>query len=156
MRDDESNVNQMFQQAAGDEPSADEALARIRPRIRRAHQRRAAVRGGAGLVGVVALGAMLARSGPDGANRLHVAGTGSTVETTTVAPPPVASSSVPPDARHRGLSIRGGSTGAVRLSRPDTPGSAHASSGRPNHHHGDSGDCLRDPVGARVCPDLDV
>ncbi len=97
MRDDETNVKQMFQRAAGEEPSADDALARIRPQIRRAHQRRAAVRGGAGLVGVIALGAIVARSGDDGANRLRVAGTGSTVETTTVAQPsPVASSSVAP------------------------------------------------------------
>jgi hypothetical protein len=97
MRDEESAVNQMFQRAAGKEPSADDALARIRPQIRRAHQRRAAVRGGAGLVGVVALGAILVRSGDASANHLRVAGTGTTADATTVAPPSlVASSSVAP------------------------------------------------------------
>ncbi len=97
MVDDESNVKQMFQRAAGEQPSADDALARIRPQIRRAHQRRAAVRGGAGLIGMVALGAIVARSSDEGASRLRVAGTGSTVETTTVAEPlPFASSSVAP------------------------------------------------------------
>ena len=46
---------ELFQRAAGDEPAAPEALAVLRPRIRRAQRRRAAVRGGAGLVVLVVL-----------------------------------------------------------------------------------------------------
>ena len=150
MRDDESNVKQMFQRAAGEEPSADDALARIRPRIRRAHQRRAAVRGGAGLVGVIALGAIVARSGDEGANRLRVAGTGSTVETTTVAEPsPVASSSVAPTTATSVSQSRVVSTTAVRDSRCRTPGSDCAAVCRPDHGHGDGAGRPRDPVGVR-------
>ena len=161
MRDDESDVNQMFQRAAGGDPSADDALARIRPRIRRAHQRRAAVRGGVGLVGVVALGAIVARSGNDGVNRLRVASTGSTVETTTVAlPSPVVSSSVAPTtatsmsqsmARSQVVPPPPSATCRGHPRRSDL-----AAGARPDHGRGDDADRPRDPAGARVGPHFDV
>ena len=75
----------LFEQAAGVEPSAPQALAALRPRIRRAHRRRAAFRGGASLVVLVVLGGLISSTTTHQSRDVRVGGSGTTaaVESTT-------------------------------------------------------------------------
>jgi hypothetical protein len=63
---DDIDLKQAFDRAAGSAPYAPAALAGLRTRIRKAHQRRALARGGAGLLGVVAVGGIIMNIGGDG------------------------------------------------------------------------------------------
>jgi hypothetical protein len=63
---DDIDLKQAFDRAAGSAPNAPAALAGLRTRIRKAHQRRALARGGAGLLGVVAVGGVIINIGGDG------------------------------------------------------------------------------------------
>ena len=80
-------LHELFERAAGDEPSAPEALAVLRPRIRRAQRRRATVRGGAGLVVLVVLGGLISSTTTDQSRDVRVGGSGTTavVESTTTS-----------------------------------------------------------------------
>ena len=75
----------LFERAAGDEPSAPQALAALRPRIRRAQRRRAALRGGAGLVVLVVLGGLISSTTTHQSRDVRVGGSGTTavIESTT-------------------------------------------------------------------------
>ena len=75
----------LFERAAGDEPSAPQALAALRPRIRRAQRRRAALRGGAGLVVLVVIGGLISSTTTHQSRDVRVGGSGTTaaVESTT-------------------------------------------------------------------------
>ena len=66
MPDNEIDLKQAFDRAGGSAPSAPAALAGLRTRIRKAHQRRAVARGGAGLLGLVAVGGVIMNIGGDG------------------------------------------------------------------------------------------
>ncbi len=63
---DDIDLKQAFDRAAGSPPNAPAALAGVRTRIRKAHQRHAFARGGAGLLGVVAVGGVIMNIGGDG------------------------------------------------------------------------------------------
>ena len=79
MVEDDVFIAELFERAAGDVPSATEALARVQPRIRRAHRRRAVVRGSAGLIVLVVLGSLVSRTTHQPSERVHVGDAGTTV-----------------------------------------------------------------------------
>jgi hypothetical protein len=100
-------ILEIFERAAGDPPSASVALEELRPRIRRAHRRRAAMRGSAALVVLVLLGGLVSNTTSHPSREVRVGGVDTTVafdSTTTVAP----STTVPtPAAGHGGSSSAG-------------------------------------------------
>ena len=65
MPDNEIDLKRAFDRAGGSAPSAPAALAGLRTRIRKAHQRHAVARGGAGLLGLVAVGGVIMNIGGD-------------------------------------------------------------------------------------------
>ena len=80
---------EIFERAAGDPPSAREALEQLRPRIRRAHRRRAVIRGSTALVALVVLGGLVSNTTSHPSRDVRVGSTGTTAtfdSTTTVAP----------------------------------------------------------------------
>lgn len=79
MVEDDVFIAELFERAAGDVPSATEALARVQPRIRRAHRRRAVVRGSAGLIVLVVLGSLVSRTTHQPSERVHVGDASTTV-----------------------------------------------------------------------------
>jgi hypothetical protein len=103
-------ILEIFERAAGDPPSARAALEQLRPRIRRAHRRRAVMRGSAALVVLVVLGGLVSSTTSHPSREVRVGGTATTVafdSTTTVAP----STTLPtPAAGHDGSSSADGST----------------------------------------------
>ncbi len=90
---------EIFERAAGESPSASDALAQVRPRIRRAHRRRAAMRGSAALVVLVVLGGVISKTTTQPSQHVQVgdAGTTAAIESTST---PVAPSTTlaPPQA----------------------------------------------------------
>ncbi len=95
---DDIDLKQAFDRAAGSAPYAPAALAGLRTRIRKAHQRRALARGGAGLLGVVAVGGVIMNIGGDGSGtEVAVTGPGASdtsgLTSTTFASTTVASTS---------------------------------------------------------------
>jgi hypothetical protein len=106
MVEDDEFIAELFERAAGDGPNATEALARVQPRIRRAHRRRAVLRGSAGLVVLVVLGSLVSRTTHQPSERVHVGDAGTTVpidsSATSAAPsttvPHVAEPQTPPAA----------------------------------------------------------
>jgi hypothetical protein len=68
MPENDIDLKHAFDRAAGSAPSAPAALSGLRTRIRRAHQRRVLARGGAGLLGVVAVGGVIMNVGGDGSD----------------------------------------------------------------------------------------
>ena len=85
----------LFERAAGDAPSASDALAELRPRIRSARRRRAAVRGGASLVVLVLLGSVISSTTTHDSKDVRVGGSDTTAvvdstSTTVRAPTSVA------------------------------------------------------------------
>ncbi|HMK13191.1 MAG TPA: hypothetical protein VK461_16505, partial [Acidimicrobiales bacterium] len=83
-------VIEILDRAGGELPSAKEALAHLTPRIRRAHRRRAALRGSAALVALVVLGGIVSSATKDPSRDVRVGSTGTTAaadsSTTSVAP----------------------------------------------------------------------
>jgi len=83
-------VIDILDRAGGELPSAKEALADLKPRIRRAHRRRAALRGSAALVALVLLGSLVSSVTKDPSHDVRVGSTGTTAAvdptTTSVAP----------------------------------------------------------------------
>ncbi|RPI11137.1 MAG: hypothetical protein EHM63_02130, partial [Actinobacteria bacterium] len=65
MPDNEVDLKRAFDRAGGSAPSAPAALAGLRTRIRKAHQRRAVARGSAGVLGLVAVGGVIMNIGGD-------------------------------------------------------------------------------------------
>lgn len=100
MVEDDEFIAELFERAAGDAPSAGEALARVRPRIRHAHRRRAAMRGSAGLIALVALGGLVSRTTHQPSERVRVGDTGTTAvaesTSTSVSPSSTLPSEVGP------------------------------------------------------------
>jgi hypothetical protein len=88
---DDDYMLEFLESAAPPPPSPDVALEALRPRIRRAHRRRAAMRGSAALVVMVVLGGLASQTISNQTSRdVRVRGTDSTAEiesTTIVAPP---------------------------------------------------------------------
>ncbi|HMK13140.1 MAG TPA: hypothetical protein VK461_16240, partial [Acidimicrobiales bacterium] len=76
MRDDERDLKAMFDEAAGSGHSVEGALSAVRPRIRRAHQRRVVARGGAGVLGLLVFGGLVTRTGRGAPDGQKVASTG--------------------------------------------------------------------------------
>ncbi len=86
----DDHILELLERAAGEPPSASRALAHLRPRIRRAHRRRAAVRGGAGLVALVVVGSLVSSTTSHTSRDVRVGGSGTTAaieSTTTTAEP---------------------------------------------------------------------
>jgi hypothetical protein len=86
---------ELFERAAGDPPSAPDALEVLRPRIRRARRRRTAFRGGAGLVALVVLGSVLSSTTTRPSRDVRVGGSATTAvvdstPTTVSAPTSIA------------------------------------------------------------------
>ncbi len=76
---DDIDLKHAFDRAAGSAPNAPAALAGLRTRIRKAHQRRALARGGAGLLGVVVVGGVIMNVGGEGSGtEVAVTGPGAT------------------------------------------------------------------------------
>ena len=80
-------IAELFERAAGDTPAASEALARVRPRIRRAHRRRAVMRGSAGLAVLVVLGGLISQTTDQPSQHVQVGDTATTeaIESTTTS-----------------------------------------------------------------------
>ena len=100
MVEDDVFIAELFERAAGDVPSATEALARVQPRIRRARRRRAVMRGSAGLIVLVVLGSLVSRTTHQPSERVHVGDAGTTVpidsSNASVAPSTVVSHAAEP------------------------------------------------------------
>ena len=81
---------EIFERAAGESPSASDALAQVRPRIRRAHRRRAAMRGSAALVVLVVLGGVISKTTTQPSQHVQVgdAGTTAAIESTSTSVTP--------------------------------------------------------------------
>jgi len=95
MVEDDAFIAELFERAAGDVPSATEALARVQPRIRRAHRRRVVVRGSAGLIVLVVLGSLVSRTTHQPAERVRVGDEGTTVPVDSSNSSVVPSTAVP-------------------------------------------------------------
>jgi hypothetical protein len=91
---------EIFERAAGDPPSARAALEQLRPRIRRAHRRRAVMRGSAGLVVLVVLGGLLSQTTSQPSQHVRVGDTGTTAAidstSTSLAPSTTLEAPEPP------------------------------------------------------------
>jgi hypothetical protein len=88
---DDDYMLEILERAAPVPPSADVALEELRPRIRRARRRRAAMRGSAGLVVLVVLGGLVSQTRTDPTSRNVRVGSSDTTAviestTTSVAP----------------------------------------------------------------------
>ena len=87
---EDNYILDLFERAAGEAPSGRAALEQLRPRIRRAHRRRAVMRGSAALVVMVVLGGLVSNTTSHPSRDVRVGSTGTTAafdSTTTDAAP---------------------------------------------------------------------